>query len=147
MHCIEKKSNLIVLNKVHRILRFGGVSSHNVVIHKGFGSEQTETAGGAHNTSNHMFSCLLQPMTWKMKENVIKFLENILILYGGIRLLKILINLPIAYSKSWYHTIGPLPTGWIRPQAAPKFLFFFIKSTNKLTAGGWKSISPSKVKR
>jgi hypothetical protein len=26
--------------------------------------------------------------------------------------------------------MNPPPVGWIRPQAAPKFLFFFIKSTS-----------------
>jgi hypothetical protein len=30
--------------------------------------------------------------------------------------------------------MNPEPVGWILPQAAPRFLFFFIKSTRRVMA-------------
>lgn len=43
-----------------------------------------------------------------------------------------------------YHL--PEPMGWIRPQTAPTFLFFFILSISSLTDSGLKSTSPSSVR-
>ena len=37
--------------------------------------------------------------------------------------------------------------GWIRPHAAPTFLFFFIRSTSNVTDSALKSMSPSSVSK
>jgi len=39
----------------------------------------------------------------------------------------------------------PVPMGWMRPQAAPTFLFFFMRSTSSVTDSALKSMSPSSV--
>ena len=46
-----------------------------------------------------------------------------------------------------YWNVLPVPIGWMRPQAAPTFLFFLILSTSNVTDSALKSISPSKVNK
>ena len=62
---------LIVLDVVHRLLRLGRVLAHHVVVHEGLGAEEAEASGTTHDTPDHMFSGLLQPMTNGILEELI----------------------------------------------------------------------------
>ena len=64
-------SSLIVLYVVARLLRLGGVLLHDVVVHQGLGSEQGETSWRAHDTPDHMFGGLLQPMADSVLEELV----------------------------------------------------------------------------
>lgn len=61
---------LIILYKLGSFGCHGGVSVHNVVIHKSRSTEQRETSRGTKYTTKHVLSSLLQPMATSVLEHL-----------------------------------------------------------------------------
>jgi len=62
---------LIVLHVVPGFLRSCGVFSHDVVIHESLSSKQREAPRTTQHTADHVFCCLLQPMSDSVLKHLI----------------------------------------------------------------------------
>lgn len=58
----RKKMTMKIITKVGLLTNHFGVSVHDVVIHEGRTSKEREGTGSTQNATQHVLSCLLQPM-------------------------------------------------------------------------------------
>lgn len=67
----HKSLTLIVLHVMSGLVGLCRVSSHHVVVHESFASEQREASRTTQDTTDHVLGSLLQPMTNSVLEHLV----------------------------------------------------------------------------